>query len=96
MEKTITKSQIEEAAHEAYEATKDVKGGLNAHYIPYLANIDPNLFGLSVTLTDGTTFNFGDTGYKFGIESVSKVPTAILAMIQHTPAGVLKLALIHI
>ena len=44
MEKTITKSQIEEAAHEAYEATKDVKGGLNAHYIPYLANIDPNLW----------------------------------------------------
>ena len=43
-----------------------------------------------MTLTDGTCINFGDTEYKFGIESVSKVPTAILAMIQHTPAGVLK------
>ncbi len=41
-------------------------------------------------LPDGTGFNFGDTAYRFGIESVSKVPTAILAMIQHTPAGVLK------
>lgn len=90
MEKTISKTQIKEAAQAAYEASKDIKGGLNAHYIPYLANINPDLFGLSVTLTDGTTFNFGDTGYKFGIESVSKVPTAILAMIQHTPAGVLK------
>lgn len=90
MEKTISKTQIKEAAQAAYEASKDIKGGLNAHYIPYLANINPDLFGLSVTLTDGTTFNFGDTGYKFGIESVSKVPTAILAMIQHTPAVVLK------
>ncbi len=90
MEKTITKSEIRQAAQEAYEASKDIKGGLNAHYIPYLANINPDLFGLSVTLTDGTTINIGDTEYKFGIESVSKVPTAILAMIQHTPEGVLK------
>lgn len=89
MEKTLTKSQIQQVAQEAYEATKDVKGGLNAHYIPYLANINPDLFGLSVTLADGTCFNYGDTEYKFGIESVSKVPTAILAMIQHTPTGVL-------
>ncbi len=90
MEKTITKSQIKQAAQEAYEASKGIKGGANANYIPYLANIDPGLFGLSVTLTDGTCLNFGDTGYRFGIESVSKVPTAILAMIQHTPEGVLR------
>lgn len=90
MEIKISKEDIRKAAQEAYEESKDVKGGVNAHYIPYLANIDPNLFGLSVTLADGTTYNFGDTEYKFGIESVSKVPTAILAMIQHTPEGVLK------
>ena len=87
---TITKDRIQQAAQEAYNEAKGVKGGENAHYIPYLANIDPDLFGLSLTLTDGTTYNFGDTTYQFGIESVSKVPTAILAMIQHTPAGVLK------
>ncbi|MDE7467352.1 MAG: glutaminase A [Muribaculaceae bacterium] len=90
MHKTISKTQIQQAAQEAYNQAKDVKGGVNAHYIPYLADINPDLFGLSVTLTDGTTYNFGDTAYRFGIESVSKVPTAILAMIQHTPAGVLK------
>jgi glutaminase len=48
------------------------------------------LFGLSVTLVDGTSISIGDTSYKFGIESVSKVPTAILAMIQHSPEGVLE------
>ncbi len=90
MERKITVSDIRQAAQEAYNEAKEVKGGSNANYIPYLANIDPTLFGLSVTLTDGTTFNFGDTDYKFGIESVSKVPTAILAMKQHTPEGVLK------
>lgn len=90
MERTITVSDIRKAAQEAYNEAKGVKGGANADYIPYLANIDPELFGLSITLTDGTSFNFGDTEYRFGIESVSKVPIARMAMIQHTPDGVLE------
>ena len=77
--KTITKEQIRDAASKAYEAASKVTGGKNADYIPYLANIDSGLFGLSVTMLDGETFDFGDTTYRFGIESVSKVPTAILA-----------------
>lgn len=89
MDKTITKSQIEGAAREAYSHAAGLSGGANADYIPFLANINPRLFGLSVMLPDGTSFNFGDTDYSFGIESISKVPTAILAMRQHTPAGVL-------
>ncbi len=90
MHRTITISQIRQAAQEAYEESKNISGGANANYIPYLANVDSGLFGLSLTLVDGTSFNFGDTAYRFGIESVSKVPTAILAMIQHTPQGVLR------
>lgn len=90
MHRTLTISEIRQAAEYAYNTASSVSGGENAHYIPYLANVDPKLFGLSVTLTDGTCINFGDTDYKFGIESVSKVPTAILAMIQHTPEGVLE------
>ncbi len=90
MDITLTHSDIQKAAEEAYAYARTVSGGVNAHYIPYLANIDPNLFGLSVMLPDGTAINLGDTDYKFGIESVSKVPTAILAMKQHTPQGVLE------
>lgn len=90
MKKTLTVNQIKAAAEKAYEEVKGLKGGKNADYIPFLANIDPNLFGISITLLDGTTINLGDTEYKFGIESVSKVPTAILAMSQHTPQGVLE------
>lgn len=90
MDITLSKQQIQDAAHTAYDFAAKVTGGANANYIPYLANIDPSLFGLSVMLPDGTAINIGDTGYRFGIESVSKVPTAILAMRQHTPAGVLE------
>ena len=90
MDIILTKSHIEAAAHEAFSYAASLTGGANADYIPFLANIDSGLFGLSVMLPDGTAFNFGDTDYKFGIESISKVPTAILAMRQHTPAGVLQ------
>ncbi len=90
MDKTISIARVRQAARDAYDAAKNLSGGANANYIPYLANIDSDLFGLSVTLVDGTSISIGDTSYKFGIESVSKVPTAILAMIQHSPEGVLE------
>ncbi len=90
MKITLTKEQIKAAAQEAYNECKDLTGGENAHYIPFLANVPSNLFGLSITLADGTQYSFGDVDYKFGIESVSKVPTAILAMRQTSPAEVLK------
>lgn len=89
MEKHISKKQIQEAVEQTYNECKNLKGGKNADYIPYLANIDPELFGISLTLPDGTTFSAGDTDYKFGIESVSKVLTAILILKQHGADAVL-------
>lgn len=90
MKKTLTKAQIKQAVEEAYAECKDIKGGINAHYIPYLANVNPNLFGISLTLLDGTVISVGDTEYKFGIESVSKVLTAILILKQYGAEAVLK------
>ncbi|MDE6235644.1 MAG: glutaminase A [Muribaculaceae bacterium] len=90
MQKTLTKAQIKQAVEKAYAECKDIKGGLNAHYIPYLANVNPDLFGISLTLLDGTVISVGDTGYKFGIESVSKVLTAILILKQYGAEEVLK------
>lgn len=83
MDKKITVSQIKAAASEAYELYKKNTDGKNADYIPYLANIDKNLFGISVCLLNGTTIELGDSAYRFGIESVSKVHTAILALRQY-------------
>ncbi len=73
---------IEEAVNEAYATVKDMEGGRNADYIPYLADVDPNLFAICLTLGDGSQISAGDVDAIFGIESVSKVPTAILAMEQ--------------
>ena len=83
MEKKISISQIKEVAQEAYNEVKGSTGGKNADYIPYLANIDSKLFGLSICLMNGQTINIGDTDYRFGIESVSKVHTAILILRQY-------------
>lgn len=87
---TLSKAQIQEAVQDAYNEVKTMSGGVNAHYIPYLANINPDLFGISVTLEDGTQYSVGDTEYKFGIESVSKVPTAILALREYGAQTILQ------
>ena len=68
---------------EAYEKVKGMQGGKNADYIPFLAKIDPNLFGIAVCLPTGEVIEAGDTNYVFGIESVSKVFTAVLVLKQY-------------
>ena len=83
MDKKVTLAQLQEVVQEAYDQVKTNTGGKNADYIPYLANIDKNLFGISICLLDGRTITLGDSSYRFGIESVSKVHTAILALRQY-------------
>lgn len=88
--KSITAAEIKAAVDHAYESLKDTTGGKNADYIPYLASVDPTLFGISVCLLDGTVISAGDVDHTFGIESVSKVPTAILAMREYGAVDVLE------
>ena len=83
MQKKISISQIKDAAQEAFDLYKTNTDGKNADYIPYLANINKNLFGISICLLNGQTIQLGDTEYKFGIESVSKVHTAFLVLRQY-------------
>lgn len=89
MDKKITLAQLKEVVQEAYSQVKGNTDGKNADYIPYLANIDKNLFGISICLLNGETIHVGDTDYRFGIESVSKVHTAILALRQYGAQKVL-------
>lgn len=91
MDKKISVSQIKEVVQQAYEEVKSNTDGKNADYIPYLADIDKDLFGISVCLFDGQTFTVGDTDYRFGIESVSKVHTAILILRQYGAQKVLEM-----
>lgn len=86
----IDKETVREAVQMAYERCKNETGGKNADYIPYLAKVPSNLFGIAACLPDGEVIAVGDTEYRFGIESVSKVPTAILAMNQYSGEEVLQ------
>ena len=85
----IDNATVREAVQQAYERCKNETGGKNADYIPYLANVPSTLFGIAACLPDGEVIAVGDTDYKFGIESVSKVPTAILTMNQYSAQEVL-------
>lgn len=88
--KTIKKTDLKSIVAEAHTKVKDLKGGKNADYIPFLEKIDPNLFGIAVCLPSGEVIEAGDTDYIFGIESISKVHTAILALRQYGADEVLK------
>ena len=79
----IDKQTVRAAVEAAYDRCKEEQGGKNADYIPYLAGVPSTLFGIAACLPDGDVVAVGDTDYVFGIESVSKVPTAILAMNQY-------------
>ena len=79
----ISKEQMRSLINEAYEKFKNDKTGKNADYIPYLARVDSKLFGIAACMPDGEIIAVGDCDYIFGIESVSKVMTAILILEQY-------------
>lgn len=84
----LTPFTIQAAAEAAHEKFASVTEGKNADYIPYLATVPSQLFGIAVALTDGTVIQAGDTGYEFAIESISKVFTLACVMEQIGPAAV--------
>ncbi|MBP3614319.1 MAG: glutaminase A [Bacteroidaceae bacterium] len=79
----ISKERMRSLIDEAYEKFKDDKTGKNADYIPYLARVDSKLFGIAACMPDGEIIAVGDCDYIFGVESVSKVMTAILILEQY-------------
>ncbi|MEM5477845.1 glutaminase [Pacificibacter sp. AS14] len=54
--------------------------GKTASYIPDLANVDLNQFGIAVCLADGREFHAGDALTPFSSQSVSKVFAVALAL----------------
>jgi glutaminase len=72
--------QVQAVINEAYEKFKSDTSGKNADYIPYLAQVDSKMFGISVVSTDNQNVNVGELKYSFSIQSISKVYTLALAM----------------
>jgi len=76
---------VAEAVAAAHAKHKSNRRGKNAGYIPALAEVDPQLFGVCVVTVDGQTFSAGDAECEFALESISKVFTAALAIEQVGP-----------
>lgn len=57
---------------EAYERYKELDEGVVADYIPALARVSRNLFGICVVGVNGATHAIGDAEHEFSIQSVSK------------------------
>src|SRR3984957_14812941 len=81
----IDPDRIAAAVSAAYAKHQKNRRGKNAGYIPALAEVDPQLFGICVATVDGQTFSAGDATCLFALESISKVFTAALAMEQVGP-----------
>ena len=69
-------ADIQKAVDAAYGKFRTLKEGKNADYIPALAKVDPNLFGIAVVTVDGKVFTAGDVKTEVSIQSISKVFTA--------------------
>jgi glutaminase len=66
---------VQQAVDAAYAKFRTLKEGKNADYIPALAKVDPNLFGIAVVTTDGKVYSAGDVKTEVSIQSISKVFT---------------------
>ena len=66
---------VQKAVDAAYAKFRTLQEGKNADYIPALAKVDPNLFGIAVVTADGKVYTAGDIKTEVSIQSISKVFT---------------------
>jgi glutaminase len=70
-----TQAEVEAALKAAFTKYQNLKEGKNADYIPALAKVDPNVFGIALVTTDGKVYTMGDIKTEVSIQSISKVFT---------------------
>jgi glutaminase len=81
-------SDIQAALDAAYAKYKDLDEGKNADYIPALAKVDPNLYGIALVTTDGKVYTAGDVSSEVSIQSISKVFTLAKVFEERGPGAV--------
>ena len=64
----------------AFAKYQNLKEGKNADYIPALAKVDPNLFGIALVTPDGKVYTAGNVKTEVSIQSISKVFTMAQVM----------------
>jgi glutaminase len=80
--------EIRAALDTAYTQFKDLKEGANADYIPALAKVDPNIYGIALVTADGQVYTEGDVTSEVSIQSISKVLTMAKVLEQQDASAV--------
>ncbi|WP_234889338.1 glutaminase A [Agrobacterium vitis] len=65
-------SVVDHALIDIHERYRNNRSGALADYIPELAVVDPDRFGIVIASADGRLFSVGDTTAEFTIQSISK------------------------
>ena len=84
----LTGDDFQRVVDAAYKEFKGVKEGENADYIPILATVPSEMFGVVIVTRDGEVYSAGELDYEFSIQSVSKPFTASLIMAEQGPKAI--------
>jgi glutaminase len=85
----LSATSVQAALDAAYAQFKDLKEGANADYIPALAKVDSNIYGIALITVDGKVYTKGDIASEVSIQSISKVFTMAKVMEQQGVAPIL-------
>jgi len=84
------KPAVDAAMKAAYDKYKTLQEGKNADYIPALAKVDPNIYGIALVGVDGSVNTMGDTKSEVSIQSISKVFTLAKVIEEQGPDAIAK------
>jgi glutaminase len=84
----LKKADIDAALSAAYAKYKNLEEGANADYIPALAKVDSNIYGIALVTPDGQIYTVGDIKSEVSIQSISKVFTLALVMDEKGPTAI--------
>jgi glutaminase len=85
-----TTTDPQTAINNAFNQFKTLNEGKNADYIPALAKVDPNLFGIVLVTADGKVYMAGDIKTEVSIQSISKVFTMAEVVQEQGPESIEK------
>jgi glutaminase len=71
----VAQTDPQAAVNAALAKYKTLKEGKNADYIPALAKVNPDLYGIALVTVDGKVYTAGDLTTEVSIQSISKVFT---------------------
>jgi len=83
-----TPAEYDAAVKAAFSKYASLKEGAVADYIPALAKVDPNLYGIALVTVDGKVYTAGNLTTEVSIQSISKVFTMARVIEESGPKAI--------